>query len=193
MGRARFAARAQRARKPARLVCDDPAAGRAARPARGLGALRLFRRRALDRGFPQLGLALPVLRRLCDQRRRALCAAAHRRHKGIRNAVRQPRSSAHAHRRNAEERGAECRARRLCAAGQLRAVPHGHGVPAVLGLSLHPGKSRALPADRDGRRVLRHPRHRGLGPARGSPWSPHAARLFGGRHRGVQRVRAAAA
>ena len=97
----------------------------------------------VGRGLPRLGLALSVLRRLRDQRRRAVRAPAHRRDAGIRAPVREPRAAALAgHRDAVRANGATIVARRLRAARQLRAVPPGHGLPAVLGVPVHRAKSR---------------------------------------------------
>jgi hypothetical protein len=96
LGRAGLAAGPERPEQISRLVCDDPAARRAARADRGQRAVRLLRRQSLGRGFLQLGLALPVLRRLRHQRRGPVRPAAHGGDAGLPKAVREPRAAADA-------------------------------------------------------------------------------------------------
>ena len=83
--------------EPSRLVRDDSAARRAARLDGRERAVRLLHRQSVRRGLPRLGLALSVLRRVRDQRGRAVRAPAYRRHARIHQAVRDARAAAGAH------------------------------------------------------------------------------------------------
>ena len=94
LGRPGVAAGAERAAEAPRLVRDDSAARRAARLHRGERAVRLLPRQPVAGGLPGLGLALSVLRRVRDQRRGAVRAAAHGRDAGVRAALRDARAGA---------------------------------------------------------------------------------------------------
>ena len=66
------------------------------------------------------------------------------------------------------------RHRRLCPAGELRAVPYGDGVPAVLGVSVHAAIAGALPDHSVDRGRGRRRGHRRFGPAGRPLRPPHA-------------------
>ena len=80
-----------------------PQLGAPARPARGLGPVRVLPLDPVVRGLPVLGLALPVLRRLRDQRRGAVRPAAAGRDARVRPPVRKPRAAALARGRDAAQ------------------------------------------------------------------------------------------
>ena len=94
------------------------------------------------RGLSRMGLAISVLRRLRDQRRRVVRAVAAGRIAGIRQAVRGEGAAAVPRARHAALGGQQHRHRRLRAARELRVVPHRHGVSAVLGAPVHARKRR---------------------------------------------------
>ncbi len=78
-------------------------------------------------------------------------------------------------------------------ARQLRVVPHGDGVPAVVGVPVHAGRSGTLSGDRSGRRRVRSRGRRRVRLAGRSHRSSHPARRHRRGHRGVQRFRASVA
>ena len=104
LGRPCLAAGDERAGAAARLVRDDPAARRAARPD---GRKRLFAYFVANLSaddFFDWGWRYRLLRRLRHQRGGAVRAAAHRRDAGIRTAVRKPRPRTGAGHGNGEAR-----------------------------------------------------------------------------------------
>ena len=173
------------ARAP-RLVRDDRPAGRAAGLHHRSRAVRLPAFAADHRRFPELGLALPILRGLCRQRGGAVRAAASGGRPRLHTPHGRERIAARACYRSAAPRGWTRISGRLRRAGQFCAVPPGHGVSAFLD---HAERAAVDQRGADRADFWRHPGVRGgdrLGLVGRSGGAPHAAGLHGGADRRVQ-------
>ena len=149
-------------REPARLVRDDAAARRAARASSSRAALFAYLRRqpvepttsSTGAGAIRSSSPSPSTSWRCSRG----CAWWRRTNTSALFETRELEPVARVA-RLLRAQGRNILHRRLRAAGQLRAVPPGHGVPAVLGDPVHPRAARCrLPDHRDRRRRVRRRR-----------------------------------
>ena len=100
--------------------------------------------------LPRLGLALSVLRRFCDQRRRAVREAATGRNERICALARRARARAHERRcRGGSNPGQHVGHRCLRSARKLCVVSPGHGISAVLDPAVFEPIHQRVPGDPD--------------------------------------------